>query len=370
MKEISASEYAKHATPTSFMQTTQMAQQRQLQNQTTHFFQHEKEFALLNGTRYPNQNSKYFKYNIWFSDQLSAGFLKYLRTWCKTHHGLSLTITPNTPISIRDHHGELIKKTPFDKTAFIENHIKWQGPILTAPGTYKQWQYIVNLDRPYDELLKSFKPKVRHSIAAATKTAIFTEKLTSKNLKTFTEILASTADRRHFSARDHKYYQAMLKAFDSDAYGLIAYLDPIKTRQLLKNTIKNSKGVKDGADIIKKAERQLEIIKDLRIKTPIYAGFFVDTPRETVYLAGGGPDQHLPFSPACIILDQTMKHSIDNQIPRFNLYGVDATFDNPTGLLRFKQQYRGFIEQLPGDYVVTFHPVTTIILKAKSRLSS
>jgi len=368
MKELSATQYQKSAQPTSFMQTAQMATQRRTQNQTTHFFQHNNEFALLNGTPYPNQSSKHYHYNVWFSDHLSANFIKLLLTWCKQHHGLSLTITPNTPIAIRDHHGKILQKLDFDPTTLTNNGFKWQGEVLVAPGTYKQWQYIVNFDHPYPELLKSFKPKVRHAITSTQKTGLIIDELSKKTLKTFTQTLASTADRRHFSARDQQYYQTMLDAFCGDAYGLIAYIDPEKTRKLLKATTKASKDLKDGTDIIKKAQRQLQIIKDLKAKTPIYAGFFVDTPRETVYLAGGGPDQYFPFSPVYAVLDQAMQRSIDHQIPRFNLYGVDVTFDQPTGLLRFKQQFNGFIEQLPGDYVANLNPLTTLILKAKNHL--
>jgi len=368
MKEISAAQYAKSAHPTSFMQTVEMAKQRQSQGQTTHFLQYSNQFVLLNGTPYPNKLSKYYNYNIWFPDYLSAGFIKNLSNWCKTHHGLSLTITPNTPLTFRDNHGEITKTFNFDQTAFTNNNFKWQGLVVKAPGAYKQWQYIVNLDHPYLELLQSFKSKVRHSIATTKKTGLNIEKLTIKNLETFTETLASTADRRHFSARDDQYYQTMLNAFRDDAYGLIVYLDPAKTRKLLQVTINNSRGIKDGADIAKKAQRQLDLIKDLGAKTPIYAGFFVDTPRETVHLAGGGPDQYSPFSPAYAILDQAMQRSTDKRISRFNLYGVDATFDYPTGLLKFKQQFNGFIEQLPGDYTTTFRPITSLKLKIQKCL--
>lgn len=368
MKEISAAQYKKSAHPTSFMQTVEMAKQRASQDQIVHFFQYENEFAFLNGTPYPNQTSKYLNFHIWFSDQLPSDFIGQLRNWCKANNGLSLTITPNTPKTLRDNHGKIIKKFNFDPSIFTKNNFKWQGLVLAPPGTYKQWQYIVKLDRPYPELLKSFKPKVRHGIATTQKTGISIEKLTTNHLAEFTKTLTYTADRRHFSSRDQKYYSSMLDAFDGDAYGLIAYLDPAKTRKLLETTIKNSKGIKDSADIIKKAQRQLEIIKDLKTQTPIYAGFFVDTPKETVHLAGGGPDQYFPFSPAYAILDQAMQHSVEKQIPRFNLYGVDAAFDHPTGLLKFKQQFNGFIEQLPGDYVAKFRPTTTLMLKAKSRL--
>ncbi|MCL1839933.1 aminoacyltransferase [Candidatus Saccharibacteria bacterium] len=368
MKEISAIQYTKSAHPTSFMQTAQMAQQRQACGQTVYFFQDKNEFALVNGTPYPKKTSKYYKYNIWFPNHLSANFIKQLRGWCKTHHGLSLTITPNTPVAIRDYHGKIIKKLDFDKSVFTNNNFKWHGNILTAPGTFRQWQYIVNLDHPYPELLKSFKPKVRHSITATQKTGLTVEPVTTKNFPDLIKNLNVTANRRHYSERNQEYYAQLLAAFKGDAYGLLVYLDPAKTRKLLQDTIKNSKNIKDGADIIKKAQRQLDIIKDLKHKTPICTGLFIDAPHETVYFVGGGPDQYFPFSPVYAIIDHAMQRSIKKQIPRFNLYGVDATFDQPTGLLRFKQQYHGFIEQLPCDYTATFHPLTTLGLKVKNRL--
>ena len=367
MKELSTAQYAKQAHPTSFMQTTAMAKLREQSGQTVHFFEHQKQFVLISGT--PFHASKYYNYYAWFSDQLSADFIKHLKTWCKNHAGLSLTITPNTPIALRDYHGKIIEKLPFDPAALKSNGLKWQGPVVVAPGTYKQWQYVVNLDQPYAQLLQStFKPKVRHAIATTEKTGIIIQELTPDNLDQFTATLASTADRRHFSARDAKYYQDMLAAFRGDAYGLIAYLDPQKTRKLLSAIIKNASKVQFGTEIGAKAERQLGLIADLEEPTPIYAGFFVDTPRETVYLAGGGPDRFFPFSPVFAVLDRAMRRSASKHIPRFNLYGVDATFDHPTGLLKFKQQFRGFIEQLPGDYVTNLRPLTTISVKATSRL--
>lgn len=368
MKEISAQEYAELAQPTSFMQTSEMAKQRRKQNQAVHFFQQGNEFVLLNGTPYPNKSSRYFNYSIWFSDHLSLSFLQGLKLWAKRNHGLSLTITPNLPIALRTYKGEITNKLPFNKSDYEKAGFKWQGETLLAPGTYKQWQYILPIDKSYTELLKSFKPKVRHAITTTEKTSIVLEKLSNKNLTEFTNTLASTAERRHFSSRDEKYYASMLDSFGDDAFGIIAYINPTKTRKSLNQLIKNAKSLKDGPDIIKKATKQLELIKNLETKTPIYAGFFIMTPRETVYLAGGGPDDYFSFSPVYAILNQAIKTSMDKKISRFNLYGVDATFDNPTGLLKFKQQFRGFVEQLPGDYRINFRPITSLALKAKNRL--
>ncbi len=243
-------------------------------------------------------------YNVWFCDAVSAGFVLELKAWVKAHGGVRLTFTPNTPVCTRDNHGKVLESFSFDSRVFVGAGLRFQGEILRAPGTYKQWQYIVPLGDSYEGLLEGFKPKVRHAIASTVKTGVSVSVVDTGDaaqLRVLADLLKATAERRSFSARDAGYYENFLRAFGEGggvhvgrgvyAYGLIAYIDPVKTRGVLDKIIRDSEGVKDGADIIGKARRQLDAIEDLTEKTPVYAGFFVCTKREVVYLAGGGPDR-------------------------------------------------------------------------------
>ena len=61
-----------------------------------------------------------------------------------------------------------------------------------------------------------------------------------------------------------------------------------------------------------------------------------------------------------------MVKCIERGIPRYNLYGINGLFtpeNNPGfGVLEFKQRFNGFVEEMPGEFVL---PVKPLVYAAK-----
>ena len=57
---------------------------------------------------------------------------------------------------------------------------------------------------------------------------------------------------------------------------------------------------------------------------------------------------------------------------RYNFYGIDGVFDDPDdegrGVLEFKQGFNGYVEELPGEFVLPVRPVVYRVKTALRRL--
>lgn len=95
------------------------------------------------------------------------------------------------------------------------------------------------------------------------------------------------------------------------------------------------------------------------------AQFFV-MPNEVIYMFSGMYDEFREFSAPFLIQDYMLKYAYAHQIEHYQFMGVNAP-DNPDqGVLKFKQNFKGYIWQSSGNYELVIKPILkkmTAILK-------
>lgn len=54
---------------------------------------------------------------------------------------------------------------------------------------------------------------------------------------------------------------------------------------------------------------------------------------------------------------EAMKRTIEKGIPLYNFFGVEGKFDGSDGVLRFKQNFNGYIIKKVGAFIYYPHPM-------------
>lgn len=101
---------------------------------------------------------------------------------------------------------------------------------------------------------------------------------------------------------------------------------------------------------IRKSEAY-QLLEKYGNKSIILAGsLFVYTPQETVYLFSGSYPEFNKFYAPALLQDYVMRESIKRGIPRYNLLGITGHFNGSDGVLRFKQNFNGYILRKMGTF--------------------
>ena len=77
---------------------------------------------------------------------------------------------------------------------------------------------------------------------------------------------------------------------------------------------------------------------------------FVYTKQEAVYLFSGSYPEFNKFYAPALLQEYVMLQAIKRGITNYNLLGITGNFDGSDGVLRFKQNYNGYITRKMGTF--------------------
>ncbi|HFU3679513.1 TPA: peptidoglycan bridge formation glycyltransferase FemA/FemB family protein, partial [Streptococcus suis] len=89
-------------------------------------------------------------------------------------------------------------------------------------------------------------------------------------------------------------------------------------------------------------------------ETYLSAGLFVYLDKEAYYLHGGSYPEFSSFPAPTLLQEYVMKKAITKGIYTYNFLCFSGLFDGKDGVLRFKQNFNGYIMRTPG--VFTYLP--------------
>ena len=164
-------------------------------------------------------------------------------------------------------------------------------------------------------------------------------------------ITSATSDRREYSDKSLDYYQDFYDAFGDNADFMVAtlnfqdYFDHLESNQAkLRARI-----VKLQADLEtnpKSEKKQNQLREDI-----VLAGsLFVYTPQEAVYLFSGSYPEFNKFYAPALLQEYVMTQAIKRGIGFYNFLGIMGIFDGSDGVLRFKQNFNGYIVRKMGTF--------------------
>ena len=77
---------------------------------------------------------------------------------------------------------------------------------------------------------------------------------------------------------------------------------------------------------------------------------FIYTPQEAVYLFSGSYTEFNKFYAPVVLQEHVMTEAIKRGITFYNFLGIQGVFDGSDGVLRFKQNFNGYIVRKMGTF--------------------
>ena len=226
------------------------------------------------------------------------------------------------------------------------------------------------------DLLKSFSKNGKATVKKANTFGIKLTRLERDQLSIFKDITATTSDRREYDDKPLDYYQDFYDSFGQQADFMVAslnfkdYLQNLQKDQEklgqkiqklqadLENNPQSEKKQNQLRELssqfdsfeTRKAEAQ-DLIDKYGDKDQILAAsLFIYTPQEATYLFSGSYPEFNKFYAPALLQEYVMTESIKRGIPFYNFLGIMGIFDGSDGVLRFKQNFNGFIVRKMGTF--------------------
>ena len=305
-------------------------------------------------------------------------FYAELKEYAKQNGVLELLVKPYETYQTFDSEGNAID---VKKKSIIQGltDLGYQFDGLTTgyPNGEPDWLYYKDLtDLTEKNLLNSFSKKGKPLVKKAETFGIQLKKLKREELSIFKDITRSTSERREYSDKSLEYYEKFYDAFGDQAEFLIAtlnfseYLSKLQSEQaklegildkLRLDLSKNPHSEKKQNQLreyssqfetfeVRKAEAR-DLIEKYGDKDVVLAGsLFVYMPQETTYLFSGSYTEFNKFYAPAVLQKYVMIESIKRGIQKYNFLGIEGVFDGSDGVLRFKQNFNGYIVRKAGTF--------------------
>ena len=225
-------------------------------------------------------------------------------------------------------------------------------------------------------LLQSFSKKGKPLVKKAKSFGIELKRLNRDELQLFKDITSSTSDRRDYLDKTLDYYQTFYDSFGDKADFMIAtlnfhnyYTNLEKDQGKLAQKIEKLQNDLEVNPHSEKKQNQLrefssqfetfevrkkeakEYIEKYGDQDVILAGsLFVYMPQESTYLFSGSYTEFNKFYAPAVLQEYMMLETIKRGIPRYNFLGIQGIFDGSDGVLRFKQNFNGYIVRKMGTF--------------------
>ena len=326
-------------------------------------------------------------------------FYKELKHYAKENGAFELIVKPYDTYQSFDSHGKPNDdEKPELITCLTELGYHYDGLQTGYPGGEPDWHYVKDLSGLTPETLtKSFSKKGRPLAKKTNSFGIKVRKLERDELHIFKEITESTSARREYTDKPLDYYEAFYDSFGDSCEFMIA---SINFQDYLKNVqaghdkiaaelaVLNQK-IADGVNSAKVNKQKAQLDKqiatfDVRLKEAkdliekhgsedvVLAGsLFVYTPQEAVYLFSGSYTEFNKFYAPVALQEHVMTEALKHGIDFYTFLGIQGIFDGSDGVLRFKQNFNGYIVRKMGTFRYyprpLLHKVVALIKKILRR---
>ena len=315
---------------------------------------------------------------LYQEEDMLEPFYAALKDYAKENGAIELVIKPYDTYQTFDSDGN---PTSEEQIHFMDTlkKLSYQHDGLTTgyPGGEGDWHYVKDMEGITEKnLLKSFSKKGKPLVKKAKSFGIKLKRLNRDELQLFKDITSSTSDRRDYQDKTLDYYQTFYDSFGDNADFMIATLnfhhyytnlekDQGKLAQKIEklqkdlevnphsekkqNQLREFSSQFDTFEVRKKDAK--EYIEKYGDQDVILAGsLFVYMPQESTYLFSGSYTEFNKFYAPAVLQEYMMLETIKRGIPRYNFLGIQGIFDGSDGVLRFKQNFNGYIVRKMGTF--------------------
>ena len=287
-------------------------------------------------------------------------FYAELKEYAKQNGVLELLVKPYETYQTFDSQGNPIDT---EKKSIIQGltDLGYQFDGLTRgyPGGEVSWHYIKDL-QDYDaaSLLKSFNKNSIRNIQSALDFNILIRNAEREEIPTFKKIIEETGKRQGFEDKNLDYYMKLYDMFGDKADFLIAEVNPQQSIDALNVKMasldKKSKQFHQQYQALQKKKDFLTSLDSESSNVALACALIIYTNTEATYLFGGSYAEYQKFSAPFLLQYHAMKQTMQRNIHQYNFLGIQGIFDGSDGVLRFKQNFNGYIVRKSGTF--RYHP--------------
>ena len=305
-------------------------------------------------------------------------FYKDLQAYAKQHGVLELIVKPYDTFQSFDSNGNPVTEEQQEIIHCLTNLGYYHdGLQIGYPGGEPDWLYVKDLEGITEEnLIRSFSKKGKPLVKKARSFGIQLRRLKRDELSIFKDITATTSKRREYSDKSLEYYEHFYDAFGDRAEFMVAtlnfqdYLSQLEKTQenlskkiadfdaALRKSPDSAQKKKEHKELlhqfetfeVRKAEAHKLIAKYGEQKVVLAGSLFIYMPQESTYLFSGSYTEFNKFYAPALLQEYVMLESIKRGIPVYNFLGIQGIFDGSDGVLRFKQNFNGYIVRKAGTF--------------------
>ena len=287
-------------------------------------------------------------------------FYEELKEYAKQNGVLELLVKPYETYQTFDSEGNPIDT---EKKSIIQDltDLGYQFDGLTRgyPNGEVSWHYIKDL-KDYDDvsLLKTFNKNSIRNIQSAFDFNILIRNAEREEIPTFKKIIEETGKRQGFEDKNLDYYFKLYDMFGDKADFLIAEVNPQQSIDALNVKMasldKKSKQFHQQYQALQKKKDFLTSLDSESGNVVLACALIIYTNTEATYLFGGSYAEYQKFSAPFLLQYHAMKQTMQRNIHQYNFLGIQGIFDGSDGVLRFKQNFNGYIVRKAGTF--RYHP--------------
>ena len=366
-KIISREDFYQHSLTTSnhsFLQSIEMADLLQKRGATIQYIGWEEQGTLaISAILYslPMTGGLHYEINsgpIVTDARYLPDFYKALQDYVKENGGIEFILKPYDHYQVFDSNGNPTEKEQEQLLhSLLDLGYQFDGLQVGYPGGEPVWHYLKDLT-DFDEksLLKSFNKNCSRNITTALNYYISIRNISRDEIPQFKQIIEETGKRQGFEDKSLDYYYDLYDTFKDNAEFLIAEINTADALAYLDQKISLlNPSSKQYEQQLQKLQKQKTIVREtLADETtetvPLACALIIYNPSEVTYLFGGSYTKYQKFSAAFLIQYHAMKRALEKGITLYNFLGIQGIFDGSDGVLRFKQNFNGYIVRKMGTF--------------------
>ncbi len=330
-------------------------------------------------------------------DQAHLGeFLEGLVAYAKDKGALELLVKPYETYQTFDDEGQPTSQARQDLIATFEGAgFAFDGLQTGYPGGEPDWHYVKDLTGlSKDKLRQSFSKKGKPLVKKAASFGTTLRPLRRDELHIFKAVTEATSERRDYVDKPLDYYEAFYDSFGDKAEFMAASLnfkdylshleqDQAKLLQKLDTLTKRYAGKEDAPKFLNQSrelkdqigtfDKRMEEARELLAKYGeedqiLAVSLFIYTDQEAVYLFSGSYPEFNRFYAPALLQEYVMTQAIERGITFYTFLGIMGIFDGSDGVLRFKQNFKGYIVRKMGTFRYYPKPIKYKMLQGLKKL--
>ena len=382
---ISREEFYQHSLTTSnhsFLQSIEMADLLQKRGATIQYIGWEEQGTLaISAILYslPMTGGLHYEINsgpIVTDARHLPDFYKALQDYVKENGSIEFVLKPYDHYQTFDSNGNPTEEEQKQLLhPLLDLGYQFDGLQVGYPGGEPVWHYLKDLtDFDAKSLLKSFNKNCSRNITTALNYDISIRNISRDEIPQFKQIIEETGKRQGFEDKSLDYYYDLYDTFGKNAEFLIAEINTADSLAYLDQKISLlNPSSKQYEQQFQKLEKQKTLVREtLADETaetvPLACALIIYNPSEVTYLFGGSYTKYQKFSAAFLIQYHAMKRALEKGITLYNFLGIQGIFDGSDGVLRFKQNFNGYIVRKMGTFRYYPNPLKFKALSLIKRL--